>query len=145
VRVSGYLGEEYWEESIEFRDREPRTGISELWASQRIAGWMDAHRLAQSERERGARRAQIVRVGLDHHLVTAFTSLVAVERLVVRRDSDPLTGHLVPSLLPKGWQHGKAFNLARTATPAPALLLVGGVLVLLASTLLCMNVRRKAM
>lgn len=143
VRVSGYLGGEYWEETIVFRDQEPRAGVSGLWARRSVSHWMDEHRLARSPERRDAQRARIVRVGLEHHLVTAFTSLVAVERSVVRRDSEPLDGQLVPSLLPDGWKHGKMIAVARTATTAPAFLLAGGLALLLGGILLCVTLRRE--
>ena len=48
-------------------------------------------------------REEIVAIGLNHHLVTKHTSLVAVEQVVSRPQGESLTSSAIPTNLPKGW------------------------------------------
>lgn len=103
-------------------------GIGVLWARRKIEHLMD------SLREGGDReqvRSQVVDVALNHHLVSKYTSLVAVDRQVSRPQNVPLESHPVPTNLPAGMEHGKVFGqFPKTATAAP-LWLLGGLLSLL--------------
>jgi Ca-activated chloride channel family protein len=77
-------------------------GITTLWARQRIEEEMDLWRQSQGEEERARRRAAIVEDAIHYNLVTAFTSLVAVEEKVVNDGDAPRTV-AVPTELPAGW------------------------------------------
>ena len=43
-------------------------------------------------------------LGLRHHLVTKFTSLVAVDPIVSRDQSSPLLSHQIAHNIPDGWE-----------------------------------------
>lgn len=53
--------------------------LTTLWARARIGALELAEATSESAGERGRARAEILAVGLRHHLVTAYTSLVAVD------------------------------------------------------------------
>jgi uncharacterized protein YjgD (DUF1641 family) len=43
-------------------------------------------------------------LGLTHHLITEFTSLVAVDPIVSRDQSSPLLSHQIAQNIPDGWE-----------------------------------------
>nr|WP_283165608.1 marine proteobacterial sortase target protein [Shewanella litorisediminis] len=73
------------------------------------------------------RRAATVALGLEYHLVTAHTSLIAVDRTRVS-NGQGLDARL-PEATPHGWQGGR---LPQTASGSFGLLLSGSLLVLIA-------------
>ena len=63
---------------------------------------------------------QVVALGLEHHLVTKHTSLVAVDVTPARPDGAELRSTALPTNLPHGWSYEAVFGeLPRTATAAP--------------------------
>lgn len=78
-------------------------GITTLWARQLVEDRMDAWRRAGTDEEREAIRLPLVEHAVRHHLVTRFTSLVAVEERVANTDGT-LREARVPTELPSGWQ-----------------------------------------
>ena len=100
----------------------------------------DRRRTVPPDRERrGADsdeiRASIVDTALTHHLVSKFTSLVAIDKTPARPAGDPLAREQVPNLLPYGQSMNAIFGFPATATDAAALLR-SGLLTLLAGLLL---------
>jgi Ca-activated chloride channel family protein len=70
---------------------------------------------------------------MEHKLISAYTSLVAVEKTPVRPQDAPLQGADIPVSLPAGWSPKAVFGrLPQTATQGPIKLLAGLTLILLA-------------
>lgn len=129
----------------------PDAGLHVLWARERIGELADEIRHARrSAHAADDLRAEVVRIALRHHLVSDYTSLVAVDVTPARPTDAPLQHGAVPANLPAGWDRAALAGepsevaapaarlvsfgesrgrLARTATPAPLQLLVGLVLV----------------
>lgn len=103
-------------------------GVGVLWARRKIERLLDSlHEGAAQEQV----RSQVIEVALAHHLVSRYTSLVAVDRELSRPQDETLASLAVPTNLPAGQQHGQVFgHFPQTATPAP-LWLLGGLLSLL--------------
>lgn len=78
-------------------------GITTLWARQVVSDRMDAWRRAAEGAERDAVRASVVEHAIRYHLLTQFTSLVAVEEVVANTEGT-LRQVRVPTELPAGWQ-----------------------------------------
>jgi Ca-activated chloride channel family protein len=77
-------------------------------------------------------RADVINVALNHHLVSRYTSLVAVDVTPTRPRHASLDSHAMPVNLPQGQNYQKIFGqLPQTATPAELHLLIGFVLLLL--------------
>jgi Ca-activated chloride channel family protein len=76
VVVSGVRGNQPWSVALTPAVEADAAGVGALWARSKIASLMD-------EATRGADpaliRPEVVKVALEHHLVSAFTSLVAVD------------------------------------------------------------------
>jgi Ca-activated chloride channel family protein len=93
-------------------------GIHRLWARRKIEDLMDRVTLGQSEEEL---RPQVTALALRHHLLSKYTSLVAVDK--VRSVEGPGSDVAVPNALPAG--NSMFGNMPQTATPAPTCLLFG--------------------
>jgi Ca-activated chloride channel family protein len=94
-------------------------GIHRLWARRKIEALMDRMVLGQSEEEL---RPEVTQLALDHHLLSRYTSLIAVDR--VRTVEGEGTDVAVANALPAG--NDMFGNMPQTATPAPTCLLLGG-------------------
>lgn len=105
-------------------------GITTLWARQRVDEMMDGWRRVE-ETERAGIRAAIVADAIRYHLVTRFTSLVAVEEVAANPGGESSTV-AVPTELPAGWQLDKVFGAPATGT-ADGFLEALGLVLLLAS------------
>lgn len=107
------------------RPDEPQA-VARLWARRKVASLRDD--LVRGG-DRATLRQSIVAVALAHHLVTDFTSLVAVDKTpVAPAGSDPVR-RAVPLPLPTGWQEHPGFtHLPTTATPFQAWLLLAALL-----------------
>jgi Ca-activated chloride channel family protein len=117
VIVSGKRGSQPW--SAALTPTSDKTGVGALWARAKIASLMD-------EITRGADpasvRPHVVKVALEHHLVSAYTSLVAVD--VTPTGPAFATTALVKASLPAGWgAHGA--TIPQTDTAATLQLLMG--------------------
>jgi Ca-activated chloride channel homolog len=98
----------------------------------RIASLMDQHRAGASDDEV---RHAVLDVALRHHLVSAYTSLVAVDTTPARPGDAPLTTHALKTNLPHGWEYDAVFGLGQGASPASLHLAVGLVLLAAAAAL----------
>lgn len=86
-------------------------------------------------------RKHVVELALTHHLVTKYTSLVAIDRTPARPENAPLKTAALPTNLPEGWSYDAVFGaqggeLPQGATDSRANLLAGAILLLLATFLL---------
>lgn len=71
-------------------------------------------------------RSNIVETALTHHLVSKYTSLIAVDVSPARSKEALLDSNALPVNLPKGWDYKKVFGqLPATATNAPFAFLSG--------------------
>ena len=81
-------------------------------------------------------RHAVLDVALRHHLVSAYTSLVAVDVTPARPADAALTTHAMPTNLPDGWEYDAgSSDWAQGATPGPLHLAVGLAALLLAAAL----------
>jgi Ca-activated chloride channel family protein len=107
-------------------------GIGVLWARAKIEALTDALKAGDSETET---RKAIVEVALAHHLVSRYTSLVAVDVTPTVPPGVESTRAPLPTNLPAGWSYDAVFGGPQTATPSPLhfllglLLIVAGVIV----------------
>jgi Ca-activated chloride channel family protein len=77
-------------------------------------------------------RAGILETALTHHLVSKYTSLIAVDKTPVRPAGDPLSSEQVPNLMPYGQSANAIFGFPATATSAPAMRIMGAAWLLAA-------------
>jgi Ca-activated chloride channel family protein len=115
VVVRGHSVAGGWQAELTVDDGTPRSGIAALWARGRIEHLLDEQRRGAPEDET---RKAVVETALRHHLVSKYTSLVAVDKTPVRPDGEGLTSEQVPNLLPYGQSAEAIFGFPATATPA---------------------------
>jgi Ca-activated chloride channel family protein len=132
IIVAGRTGDTPWRIELDRRDVRERPGVHVHWARNKIAALMDARLGVHDERMLDDLRDDTVETALTHHLVSAYTSLVAVDVTPERRSYEALTSHALAVNLPAGWDFGAVFGMAQTATNASLHLTVGLFLVALA-------------
>lgn len=130
VAVTGRRLDSAWSALVPATDARTASGIGVLWARARIDALMDAGRRGAAQEDI---RAAVLDVALTHHLVSRYTSLVAVDVTPVRAAGIDLRSSAVPGNIPDGLTGFDA--LPPTATPATLLLLGGALALLLAATL----------
>lgn len=141
IRLTARAGDDPYQTTIDF-DTSKATfhpGITTLWARQRVEELMDHWRLAD-EKGQTEFRTTVIAHAIRYHLVTRFTSLVAVEEIVANPGGQSNTLP-VPTELPAGWQMNKVFGAPATGT-ADAFLETVGVGLLLAGIALLGVIRR---
>jgi len=118
VTISGDSAGGAWTRDLSLASKDDDSGIGALWARAKIAALHD-------EERRGAdaeiTRQAIVDTALAHHLVSKYTSLVAVDKTPVRPAGDPLGKEHVPNLMPYGQSMNAIFGFPATATDATLL------------------------
>jgi Ca-activated chloride channel family protein len=114
-----------WDADTVEPEQRTMRGISKLWARRQIDGLMDS--VVEGADAMSVRDA-VVNLALTHHLVTQYTSLVAVDTTpTAPRNADPATRGVVQA------GTGAVGQLPRTATLAPLYfaLAIGALLVAL--------------
>jgi Ca-activated chloride channel family protein len=135
-----------WRAAIDTAAFADRPGIAVLWARKKIKILMDS--LASGADAQQVEQ-KVTELALINHLVSRYTSLVAVEEKISRPgDSDDpnasLRKHKMKTNLPAGWVHDKVFaGGADTATSAALLLCIGLFLLSLSAFLFWMRWRRQ--
>jgi len=123
LTVSGQVAGQPWSSELVLDGGQDHQGVARLWARRKIAALMDQR--GGSEEAEQIRRS-IIDVALEHHLVSKYTSLVAVDVTPARVREALLKTMPVPVNLPHGWDYDKVFGkLPQTATPATGHMLAG--------------------
>jgi Ca-activated chloride channel family protein len=105
--ASGVRASESWEARKALSVGAARAGVNRLWARRKIASIMDQRARGMSE---DAIRPQVVEIALAHHLVSRYTSLVAVDVTPTRPVDRKLRTGAVRTNLPAGWKYEKVFG-----------------------------------
>jgi Ca-activated chloride channel homolog len=122
VIASAKRGTEEWNDVHAMQVTAEESGIGRLWARRKIEALSDSQTDV---------RPQIVELALAHHLVSQYTSLVAVDHTPTGIAPEACQTHNVPVNLPEGWG-GIDGSLPGTASPAPLHMLIGIVLLAIA-------------
>jgi Ca-activated chloride channel family protein len=136
IVVSGVRGNQPWSVTLTPSSDSGASGVGVLWARSKIASLMDELRTGRDEKDI---RPAVLKVALEHHLVSAYTSLVAVDVTPTAPGADSRVA-VVKSAMPYGSQPG---SLPQTATPATLRFLLG-LLALAAGALVAFSQRSRA-
>jgi Ca-activated chloride channel family protein len=128
--LRGRLGDEAWAREVPLHQVGEGAGLGAHWARARIAGLLDRRGHGAPETEI---RHAVLDLALRHHLVSPYTSLVAVDVTPARAADEPLASHALETNLPHGWDHTAVFGAGQGATAAPLHLVLGLAALLLAS------------
>jgi Ca-activated chloride channel family protein len=137
VTVRGRSGTTAWTREVPIHTAREGAGLSTLWARRKIAALLDQR--APNGGDETVRTA-VIEVALAHHLVSRYTSLVAVDVTPVRPADAALRSHALAINLPHGWDYAAVFGTGQGATPGPLHLLLGFAALLAAVVLsLCLR------
>lgn len=126
ISVSGLRGSQPWSTALTLVNGNDDNGVGALWARARIGELMDAMRTGTDPE---MVRKAVIKVALEHHLVSRYTSLIAVDVTPSRPDSALLTKAVLKVHMPNGMTMGR---LPQTATHAPFHFITGALAALLA-------------
>lgn len=125
-----------WAKSLPMDRAARATGIARLWAQRKIES------LEQSI-DQGANadevRNAVLQLAIDHHLVSPYTSLIAVEQTPARDAAEDLLSKRIANGQPAG-----SLAYAATATSAPLQMLIGLILLLIAGVFAWCGRRRQS-
>ncbi len=124
IEALGTLAERPWSQTLRFDARAGASGLARLWARQKIDELEDA--IDRGADETTTRQA-ILDLALAQHLVSRYTSLVAVDRTPARPAESDLHHTDVANAAPNG-----SLAFAGTATDARLKLAIGAFALLLA-------------
>jgi Ca-activated chloride channel family protein len=139
VLLSGRVRGVEWTQRVPLMNVGNASGLSKLWARERIGA---LSRQIHYGGDPEALKASIVKLALQHRLVSDYTSLVAIDDTVVRPPDSPGHAEQAATSAPVGGAWATT-GFAKTATAADLCLLIGaGCLAL--GMLLILTTRRRA-
>jgi Ca-activated chloride channel family protein len=119
VELSGQMANTVWKQKVHIQDLDSDSGIAVDWARKQITDLQRS--LIHQEAEKEQIKWAVTKLALNFHLVSPYTSLVAVDVTPARPDKDGLEQKAMPSTKPAGL----TINFAQTATAYQFLLLLG--------------------
>ena len=122
--VSGNLGQSIWKETIPVSAVKKESGLHVLWAQDKVKHIHQQAQLGQLEMEQA--KEQIIELGLNHHIVTPFTSLLAVEQTPSRPLDEMAQDKRFANMKPAG----SHLQMPKTATQSQFHLLIGLLMLL---------------
>lgn len=141
VTIIGHRGGAQWQSRL-LPGEEAAHGVGALWARAKISALNDKVREGTPEDEI---RPLVLALALEHHLVSKYTSLVAVDVAPTAPAGVASLKTALPGNLPAGLSHEAIFGgVPKTATPAQLQLLLGALLLAVALALLMLQRRRTA-
>jgi Ca-activated chloride channel family protein len=143
VHVSARSGGQPYETTIAFDASKAsfHPGITTLWARQRVDDMMDDWR-HENENSQSSIRTAIIAHAIQYHLVTKFTSLIAVERRVVN-DGGQSSTVPVPTEMPAGWSTEAVFGAPATGTPDAFLEALGFALLIAGAAIFYISQKKR--
>jgi Ca-activated chloride channel homolog len=130
--LHGRLGTAAWERQVTVQQGVENAGLATHWARAKIGALLDGRRGGANDE---TVRQIVIQVATAHHLVSPYTSLVAVDVTPVRPDGEALQSHAMPTNLPHGWDYTAVFGLGQGATDARLHAILGVVALIIATAL----------
>lgn len=130
IQITGQLAGQNWQETIAIKGdskNKKNLGIDQWWARQKIKHLNQEYQRS-NEQDKLALKAQITNLALKHHLVSPYTSFVAVEEKISRDKTSKISTKKVANLMPKGSM--QAIPLANTSLGLLGNLYLGSALLL---------------
>jgi len=122
LTLTGRSGGAAWVRQLPITLVGEQAGIAKLWARERIG---DLARKKNLGADASEVESQVVDIALAHHLVSDYTSLVAVDVTPIRAAGLENSSQQVPTSAPRGSYWAPSTGFAPTATPAPMLAVAG--------------------
>jgi Ca-activated chloride channel family protein len=138
LHISGIRMGKDWSMNLPTNAGGTASGLNRLWARNKIRSLMNQKRKqSKSKLDHKKIRDEIVDLALKHHLVSKYTSLVAVDVTPTRPLNTSSSDAAMKVRLSQGWDHKQVFGkMPQTATPAQLQIYTGTMLLLVAALLL---------
>ena len=107
LTIEGKIGQTSWQRRLSLENERSSTVIEALWARAKI-DHIENGVFVGDDRE--IIRMRALAVALEHELVTAYTSLVAVDDVVARPPDASLENREIARNLPHGWRYESVFG-----------------------------------
>jgi Ca-activated chloride channel family protein len=108
LQIKGRIGDQPWTITLPLSAAAEGKGLSKVWARRKIGDAEVARTMRQMTPEEAD--GAVLKLALEHQLVTRLTSLVAVDKTPRRPDGEPLRLAELPINLPAGWDYEKVFG-----------------------------------
>jgi Ca-activated chloride channel family protein len=122
ITLHGSIGTEPWTKELTLPAPGESESIARLWGREKIESLMD--HFSDGSDPKGI-EASVIGVALQHHLVSQYTSLVAIDQTPQGLNATCVAEPIPVGNSPEADQAG---TLPQTATPAALLLLIGAVI-----------------
>jgi Ca-activated chloride channel homolog len=116
LQIKGRIGDRPWSVTLPLANAAEGKGLSKLWARRKISDAEVARTMRQLTPDEADKA--ILKLALEHRLVTRLTSLVAVDETPRRPEGGRLRLSELPINLPAGWDFEKVFG-ERPHLPSP--------------------------
>jgi len=136
LTIKGEIAGKKWQASLSLKGGQKDSGIPVIWARKKIAALMDQMRRSDKVEEL---RNTIIETALKHHLVSKYTSLIAVDVTPARTKEALLKSHALSVNLPAGWDYKKVFGQLPTTATNASVAFLSGLLMLFSGLLLIFN------
>lgn len=113
LKVTGERDGKPWSMSVPRAQNGSAQGVANLWARRKIQMVNRSYIGQRGDDTFDKRRADVLALALDYHLVSEFTSLVAVEQEAARDPANPLYKREVAANLPAGMDPAKMRSAPR--------------------------------
>ena len=127
AQIQGELFNTPWTQTLNLQStqKQQTDNLDTIWARQKVASIMDELRTGNRSLEQA--RNHIIKLGVEHNIVTKYTSFIAVETTPSKPAHVQAKHKSVPNLMPKG----NTMPAPQTASPVTLLYLLGVLFVLL--------------
>ena len=122
VSIRGQYGDTEWEQQVDISNATNHPGIHIAWARETISLLMEKQRDTPDHALREGIKKKIIDLSIDHHIVSQYTSMVAID-ITPANSSGQLLQQRLKTNLPHGWsktQHGSQMMVASLSLPQTA-------------------------
>lgn len=129
--IQGQLAGQFWQRRLSLNATEEAKGLDLVWARKQIAALELSKLVANRERI----EKQITAIAMNFHIMSAYTSLVAVDLTPSKPEGVEVKPGKVLQHLPSGWRgsvQNQLQTLPQTGTNSYVFMIFGSVLLLLA-------------
>ena len=129
--LSGRLGNTEWQQELLLDEGATRSGLAVHWGREKIHHWMRAGIRGVPQEQV---RKEVLALAMKHHLVSQYTSLVAVDITPTRPVEEQLNKKAIDGVIPAGFSANsqQTVMLASGATSSQLYLMLGLLLMIVA-------------
>jgi len=117
LTLAGVINGKQWRHRTELSGSPTGRGVGAIWGRSKIENILDTLERGGDPKQI---RAAVVNTALRHHLMSPYTSLIAIQNMIARDESAPLVTRKVPLSPPYGWDFNKVYgDILKHKSPPP--------------------------